>query len=111
MGSIDQIDAYSEGASVFLFGHGRLVEEIASAGGNLVMEDARHLGEVMVNTHINDAETESVLTAEHVHTSPTLGEVDHLLPCHFAWRNTNPFPFDAMVTTKKEVARMSERGS
>ena len=87
------------------------MEEVTGAWSNLVVKDAGHLGKIVVNTHINDAETETMLTAEHVDASPTLGEIDHLLPCHFAWRNTDPFTFDTVVTTEKEVAGMSEGGS
>jgi hypothetical protein len=87
------------------------VEEIAGAGGNLMVEDARNLGEIVVNTYINDAKMEAMLATEHVDTTPTLGEVNHLLPSHLTGRNANTFPFYAMVATKKEVARMRNGGS
>ena len=87
------------------------MEEVSGAGGYLMMEDARHLGEVVVNTHIDDTEVETVLTTEHVDTSPTLGEVDHLLPRHLTGRDAHTFTLNAVVTTEQKMARMSERGS
>lgn len=87
------------------------MEKVASAKGNLAIDDAGHLGKVVVNTHINDAEMETVLTAKHVDTSPTLGEVDHLLPRHLTRRDAHAFTLNAVITTEKEVTRMSERGS
>ena len=86
------------------------MKEITSATSYLAVEDARDVGEVVVNTHIDDAKVETMLTTEHIDASPTLGEVDHLLPSDFAWRDTDPFTLDAMIATQEKMAGMCQRG-
>lgn len=87
------------------------MKEVTSATGYLAVEDAGDVGEVIINTHIDDAEVETMLTTKHIDASPTLGEVDHLLPGDFAWRDADPFTFDAMIATQKKMAGMRQRGS
>ena len=87
------------------------MKEVTSATGYLAVEDAGDVGEVIINTHIDDAEVETMLTTKHIDASPTLGEVDHLLPGDFAWRDADPFMFDAMIATQKKMAGMRQRGS
>ena len=107
---IDQVDSYTKGAVVFIEGHGWFVEEVACAWGYLAVEDAWHLGEVVIDTHIDNAQVETMLTAEHVDASPTPGEVDHLLPSDFAWRDADSLTFDAMIASQKEMTRMCQGG-
>ena len=86
------------------------MEKVTCAWGYLAVEDAWHLGEVVIDTHIDNAQVETMLTAEHVDASPTPGEVDHLLPSDFAWRDADSLTFDAMIASQKEMTRMCQGG-
>ena len=86
------------------------MEEVTCAWGYLAVEDAWHLREVVIHAHIDNAQMESMLTAEHIDTSPTLGEVNHLLPSHFTRRDADSLTFDAMIASQKEMTRMCQGG-
>ena len=110
MACIDQVDAHTQGAVILFFGHSWFVQEVARARSYLSVENAGYLGEVVIHTHIDNAQMEAMLAAEHVHASPTLGEVYHLLPSDFAWGNADPFTFDAVIATQEKMAGMRQRG-
>jgi hypothetical protein len=82
------------------------VEEILGAPGYLMVDDAWHGGEVVIDTDIDDAEFEAVLAAEHIDAATATGEVNHLLPRHFTGRHTDTLTLNAMVTAQQQVTRM-----
>ena len=84
------------------------MEEIAGATGDLPVDDTFHAAQVVVHTHIHDAQVETVLAAEHVHTATASGEVDHLLPSHFAWRHAHTLTLYTVVAAQQQVAGMIE---
>ena len=75
------------------------MKEIPGAAGYLFVDDARNLGQVIIHPHINDAQSETMLTAEHIHTATTMREVNHLLPCDITGRHADTLPLYAVVTT------------
>ena len=62
----------------------------------------------MVDPHIDDAQMEAVLTAEHVDTTAPTGEVDHLLPRDLTRRDTHALALNAVVGTQQDVTRMAQ---
>ena len=51
-----------------------------------------------------------MLAAEHVHSSATTGEVNHLLPCNLSWRYTHTLALNAVVGTEEQMARVVKSG-
>lgn len=74
-----------------------------------MVDDAWHGGEVVIDTDIDDAEFEAVLAAEHIDTSATMGEVDHLLPGDITRRHADTFALDAVVGSKEQMTGVGER--
>ena len=62
----------------------------------------------MVYAYVHDAELEAVLAAEHVDAAAAAGEVDHLLPGHFARTDADPFALYAVVAAQEQVAGVCE---
>ncbi len=61
------------------------MQEIACATRYLSVDDTVYMAEVVVNTHIHNAQMETMLSAEHIDSSSTSCEVNHLLPGDFPW--------------------------
>ena len=99
------------GAVKLVLGHSRLIQKISSARSNLSIDDSCDLRKIIIHTHIDDAEVETMLTAEHIDATPTLGEVHHLLPSHLTRRDTDALMFDAVITTQQQMTRMLQRRS
>ena len=99
--------------SVQLVGrHGWLVEEVACAAAYLPGDDGEFGREIIVHADVDDAEREAVLAAEIIDAaSGRGGEVDALLPRHFARREADALGRDAVVGSENEVVRMAERGA
>ena len=62
--------------------HSRLVAEIFCASRNLTVDDAFNSRQIIIHTNIDNTQLKTMLAAEHIHTTTTMGEVDHLLPGH-----------------------------
>ena len=105
---VDEVAAHLYGAVVLLFRHGRPVEEIAGTMGYLAVDNQGFI-EVIVYAHIDNAQLEPVLTAEHVHATAATGEVKHLLPRHFAGAHADTLTLYAVVATEEQVAWMGQR--
>ena len=84
------------------------MKEICCAPCYLAVEDAVHTREIIINPHINNAQGESVLAAEHIDCTSTSGEVEHLLPCHLARRYADTFALYAVITAQQKVARVGK---
>ena len=96
----------------FVGRHGRLVKEVACAAAHLPGDDGEFGREIIVHADVDDAEREAVLPAEVVDAaSGRGGEVDALLPRHFARREADALGRDAVVGSENEVVRMAERGA
>ena len=67
-------------------------------------------GKIVVDAHVDDAQVEAVLTAEHVDAAAATGEVQHLLPRHLARTHADPFALDAVVGTQEQVTRVTQLG-
>ena len=52
----------------------------------------------MIHAYVNNTQFETVLSAEHVHSSAAMGEVDHLLPGYIPRRDTHTFAFNTVIT-------------
>ena len=68
------------------------------------------LMKVIVYAHVDDAQREAVLTAEHIDTATATGEVDHLLPRHLTGRHADTLAFYAVVSTQEQVTGVRQRG-
>ena len=97
--AVDQVGTNLDGAVELLLRHRWLVEKVSGATGYLLVNNALYARQVVIHTHIDDAEMEVVLTAEHVHTTTTTGEINHLLPRHFARGHTDSLAFYPMIAT------------
>ena len=106
---IDKTSTYLNSLVKLLDRHRRLIEEVLRATRYLPIDDTRHSRKVVIDTHIDNAKMEAVLTAEHIHTTTATREVDHLLPRDFARRHTDTLALDAMITTQQQMTRMSQR--
>ena len=105
---IHQTDAYFQRTVELIVVHGSLIAEVACTSGYLLMDDARHAAQVVVDTHINDVQLESMLTAEHVDAATTMCEVHHLLPRYLTRRHADTFALNAMIAAKQQVAWVRE---
>ena len=96
----------------FVGRHGGLVEEVACAAAHLPGDDGEFGREIIVHADVDDAKREAVLAAEIIDAaSGRSGEVDALLPRHFARREANALGRNAMIGSENEVVRMAERGA
>ena len=103
---IHHLDACIDGFPEFFLAHGCLVEEVAGAPCDFPVEYARMFRQVVIDSHVDDAEVEAVLTAEHVYAAATACEVNHLLPGHFARTDADTLALDAVVAAEQQVAGM-----
>ena len=96
----------------FIGRHGWLVKEVACAAAHLPGDDGEFGREIIVHADVDDAKREAVLAAEIIDAAPGRGgEVDALLPRHFARREADALGRDAVVGSENEVVRMAERGA
>ena len=65
----------------------------------------------MVDAHVDDAQVEAVLTAEHVAAATPTREVDHLLPRDLTGRQADALALDAVVASQQQVAGVLQRGA
>ena len=86
-----------DGLFILLLRHGGLVQEIPRTSGYLAVDDTIYLREIVIHPHVHNAQLESMLTAEHVHTATAAREVDHLLPSDLTRRNAHALALNAVV--------------
>ena len=86
------------------------MQEIACSTGDFAVNDTLHVAQVVVNAHVDNAQVKAMLATKHVHATASMREIDHLLPCHLAWRHTHALALNAMVTAEQQVARMVQAG-
>ena len=108
MAAVHHLCTNGQGPVGLFLTHGRLVEKVARAVGNLPVDDGRIGREVMIHSHIHQQQFETVLSAKHVDTSAAFGEIDHLLPGDLTWRHAHLFTLYAVVGTKQQVAGMRQ---
>ena len=86
------------------------MEEVARATRYLTIDDAWHLRKVVVDTHIDNLQIETMLAAEHIDTASATGEVDHLLPSDLTGRHTDTLALDTMIAPQEQMTGMRQTG-
>ena len=86
------------------------MQEIAGATGNLAVDDALDITQVIVHARVHNAQLEPMLAAKHIHAAPATGKVNHLLPGDLTGRHAHALALDAVVAAQQQVARMIQGG-
>ena len=77
---VDQVDSYVDGLIELGFRHSWTMKEVLSASGYLAVENRGEGCQVVVYAYVDQLQIEAMLATEHIDTTSTSGEVDHLLP-------------------------------
>ena len=64
----------------------------------------------MIHAYIHNLQVESMLTTEHIHPSPSMREVHHLLPGNLTRRHTDTLALDTMVCTQQQMTGVCQTG-
>ena len=72
---IHQRSTYFDSLVKLFLRHRWLIEEIARTSRYLAMNDTRNGRKIVIHTHIDDAQLETVLATEHIHTATATGDL------------------------------------
>ena len=91
-----------------LFAHGGFMQEIGCTTAHLSVDDASLVGKVVIHSGIYNLQFKSMLTAEEIHSGPSMEEVEDLLPGNLFGRYAHSLGHDTMVSSEDDVLRMAE---